>query len=299
MTSAEIDAFLSVCEYGNISLAAEKLFISQSSLSTKIKTLEKEIGCTLFIRDKGKRNITLTEEGTEFFKLSIKYKDITNKMFSLSNKYKHLKLRVSSFNSVGTYLFTPVYEQFMQKMPNVTLEVQDLETSASYASLEKGSTDLVFTTNNYNSKKILSKKVFAEPMFFVCPRMSRYNDIVDLNSLEVKNELYTQWCYEFNLWHKNIFGQNAMPKLKFEIMSQLEFFVSKQDSWAIVPASAAFGLSQKTDIKKCDIKFSVPKRVTYCLYSSDNKNADLVSCFMDCLKEHLLSMPNMGIEIYF
>ena len=90
-----------------------------------------------------------------------------------------------------------------------------------------------------------------------------------------------------------------MPKLKFQIMSQLEFFVSKQDSWAIVPASAAFGLSQKTDIKKCDIKFSVPKRVTYCLYSSDNKNADLVSCFMDCLKEHLLSMPNMGIEIYF
>ena len=40
MTNAEIEAFLTICEYGSISKAAEKLFISQSSLSTKIKTLE-------------------------------------------------------------------------------------------------------------------------------------------------------------------------------------------------------------------------------------------------------------------
>lgn len=43
MTNAEIEAFLTICEYGSISKAAEKLFISQSSLSTKIKTLENKM----------------------------------------------------------------------------------------------------------------------------------------------------------------------------------------------------------------------------------------------------------------
>lgn len=44
MTNAEVEAFLTVCETKSISRAAEWLFISQSALSAKIKTLEKEIG---------------------------------------------------------------------------------------------------------------------------------------------------------------------------------------------------------------------------------------------------------------
>ena len=39
MTNAEIEAFLAVAEHKSISKAAEVLFINQSSLSTKIKTL--------------------------------------------------------------------------------------------------------------------------------------------------------------------------------------------------------------------------------------------------------------------
>ena len=44
MTTAEIDAFIAICQEMSISKAAERLYISQSSLSTKIKTLEKELG---------------------------------------------------------------------------------------------------------------------------------------------------------------------------------------------------------------------------------------------------------------
>lgn len=44
MTNAEIYAYIAVCEEMNISKAAGKLFISQSSLSTMLKTLENELG---------------------------------------------------------------------------------------------------------------------------------------------------------------------------------------------------------------------------------------------------------------
>ena len=43
MTNSEINAFIVVCKEKSISKAADKLFISQSSLSTKIKTLEKVV----------------------------------------------------------------------------------------------------------------------------------------------------------------------------------------------------------------------------------------------------------------
>lgn len=56
-----LKAFLTVCEYGNITKAAEVLYITQPALSRQIQEMEKEYNCKLLIR--GKRKIELTESG--------------------------------------------------------------------------------------------------------------------------------------------------------------------------------------------------------------------------------------------
>lgn len=53
--------FLAVAREENITAAAEKLHITQPTLSKQLMDLEDELGKKLFIR--GKRKITLTEEG--------------------------------------------------------------------------------------------------------------------------------------------------------------------------------------------------------------------------------------------
>lgn len=57
--------FLAVAKCGNITKAAEELHLTQPTLSRQLTELETELGRQLFMR--GKRRITLTEEG-EFFK---------------------------------------------------------------------------------------------------------------------------------------------------------------------------------------------------------------------------------------
>ncbi|MGT2785852.1 LysR family transcriptional regulator [Streptococcus merionis] len=57
--------FLAIARERNITRAAEQLFVTQSTLSKQMQDLEKQLGKQLFIR--GKRQITLTEEG-EFFR---------------------------------------------------------------------------------------------------------------------------------------------------------------------------------------------------------------------------------------
>ena len=54
--------FLAIAREQNITKAAESLFVTQSTLSRQMMDLEKQLGKQLFIR--GKRKITLTEEGT-------------------------------------------------------------------------------------------------------------------------------------------------------------------------------------------------------------------------------------------
>ncbi|MDQ0222640.1 LysR family transcriptional regulator [Streptococcus moroccensis] len=57
--------FLAIERAGNFTRAADQLFISQSTLSKQMQDLEVQLGKQLFIR--GKRQVTLTEEG-QFFK---------------------------------------------------------------------------------------------------------------------------------------------------------------------------------------------------------------------------------------
>jgi DNA-binding transcriptional LysR family regulator len=44
--------FLTVVEAGNFISAAERLHVSQSTVSTRIHTLEDLLGCVLFVRNK-------------------------------------------------------------------------------------------------------------------------------------------------------------------------------------------------------------------------------------------------------
>lgn len=53
--------FLTVAREGSITRAAERLFLTQPTLSKQLQDLESELGCRLF--DRGGRRITLTEEG--------------------------------------------------------------------------------------------------------------------------------------------------------------------------------------------------------------------------------------------
>ncbi len=66
----QIEVFVSVVEQGSFTRAAEELFLTQSTISAHISTLEKSLGTPLFIR-KG-RHIQLTAEGLRAYPLAKK-----------------------------------------------------------------------------------------------------------------------------------------------------------------------------------------------------------------------------------
>lgn len=68
--------FLAVVREENITAAAESLHMTQPPLSKQLKELEEELGKTLFIR--GKRKITLTEEGVLLRKRAEEMIDLMN-----------------------------------------------------------------------------------------------------------------------------------------------------------------------------------------------------------------------------
>ena len=58
MDIRDMNYFLQIAEYENISKAAEELHISQPPLSRQLRKLEEELGVELFTRDNGRLQLT-------------------------------------------------------------------------------------------------------------------------------------------------------------------------------------------------------------------------------------------------
>ena len=57
MRDLEIEVFLAIYKHKSFSKAAEKMFMSQSSISERLKSLEKKLGFALLQRSRGNREI--------------------------------------------------------------------------------------------------------------------------------------------------------------------------------------------------------------------------------------------------
>lgn len=83
MTLQQLKYIIAIAETGSISMAAQRLFIAQPSLSKSVSELEKEMGITIFNRSN--RGVYLSEEGTKFLSYA---RQIVEQTQLLENEYK-------------------------------------------------------------------------------------------------------------------------------------------------------------------------------------------------------------------
>lgn len=286
-----IEAFLAICRAKSISRAADELFVCQSSLSTRLKILEDELGTTLFLRKKGKREIILTKSGSEFYEIAVEYERVINRIEKLRKEHGR-KLNVSSVNSLGTYILPECYELFMEKHPDMGLEIQDMEVAEACKSILQGRTDLAFNTGNRVTERISPMPVCSEPFVLICSGNSEYPETISAHMLSIKNEIFVNWYNGFEDFHASIFGKDS-PQLRVDMMSQLERFMKKSNAWAIVPLSVAQGLTQKAGASVLKTDFSMPQRTVYCLHSAENELEEHCVRFLRCLQEILSQKPGI------
>ena len=73
MSNVLIETFLAVVATRSITKAAGALYVSQSTVSSRIKQLEKNIGATMIERRKGIRSVELTPLGEAFIAVAQRY----------------------------------------------------------------------------------------------------------------------------------------------------------------------------------------------------------------------------------
>ena len=131
--------FYTVVITGNITKAAEKLYISQPAVTKAIKNLEDSIGGTLFIRTK--KGVILTEEGKVFFEY---VKSILEDIRNAKNKFNSLihleegKIHIGASATVTKHFLMPYIEKFHKMYPNIDISITNELTTNLVRYLRNG-----------------------------------------------------------------------------------------------------------------------------------------------------------------
>lgn len=153
--------FYNVASTLSFSEASKLLFISQSAVSQSIKTLERKLDQTLFIRST--KRVQLTPEG------EILLRHIEPAMNLIQRGEAQLidaastggQIRIGASDTICRYFLVPYLERFHKAFPNAHIKVNNQTSIKCMELLESGQVDLVVVNypNNYLSNVSAIKKI--------------------------------------------------------------------------------------------------------------------------------------------
>lgn len=143
MNFTSIEYFLAAAEEKSISRAAEKLQISQQTLSANIASLEKEFGTAFFVRSVP---LKLTEAGEIFRRHALQMRQQKRMMmqsFSEIDEKHKAELRIGVIPALSVVLADEISSSFMKEHPDITVTFETGHSEGLMERLRDGDLDLV------------------------------------------------------------------------------------------------------------------------------------------------------------
>ena len=166
MDIAALKAFVAVADAGSFSRAAEHLFITQPAISKRLSALENELRTRLF--DRIGRTVSLTEAGQTLLprarNILLELEDSVRTLHNLSGEV-HGSLRFGTSHHIGLHRLPPVLKQFVQRYPQVRLDIRFMDSEAACHAVETGELELAIVTLPVAPAAVLQvEKVWDDPL---------------------------------------------------------------------------------------------------------------------------------------
>lgn len=126
----------------NLSKAAERLYVTQPSVSHAIKQLEEELDIILFHR--GPKGVTLTEEGKMLYdhvEQALLVLEEAERLLSETNELLRGELRIGGGDSLIKYYLLPHLSRFCHDHPHINLNLVNGTTAEIIRQVKEGSID--------------------------------------------------------------------------------------------------------------------------------------------------------------
>ncbi len=281
-----VEAFYWVASLKSMSRAAEKLFITQSAMSSRIAALEEELGALLL--DRRDRQIRLTVAGSRFLvyaeRLLAMQREIKSEMGSATARA--LSLRLGAIESVLHSWLIEWVQHMRQTQPGFELELTVETTPVLVEQVRRGTLDLAFAALPAAGDGLRSRALPPMEMVFVGHRelhRKRRYALADLAALEL---LTFQRGSQPHVALIDLFRRAGLQPPRVHTISSISAMVQLVEGGfgvATLPRAAVMRLAERLPLKPLPCEVALTPLPVHLSYRHDPGNgvpADVIEAVL-------------------
>lgn len=290
-----IDYIYTVYKEKSFSKAAEKLYISQPSLSLTIKKIEKEIGFDIFMRI-GKNTVPtpLGEKYIAAIEEILQRCNLLDKEIDDILKLKQGIITIGTTTFVASYIIPEILKEFKDKYPNIVFNIIVEHSPVLEKKLEKREVDFIIDNTTSFSEQYEYHPLLNEEIFIGVPKNSIINEAIggkrtiSLSELEKENFILLKKGNKMRQIAEKIFSEASIsPNVCMEF-DQLQTSISY--------ANNGFGICFISDIalqsEKCNnlnlysIESKFNSRTLYIIKSKNQYTSNACRALIEHFQNH-------------
>ena len=299
MTITQLQYVLAVAEYKNFTLAAEKCFVTQPTLSMQIQKVEDELDIQIF--DRSKKPIQLTEIGQ---KIVNQAKNIVNEADRIQDIVHQQKgfiggeFRLGIIPTIMPTLLPMFLKNFIKKYPKVKLIIDELNTDDIIFKLNNGHLDAAIAATPLNEEKIKEVVLYFEPFVAYIPEnhesfSKKEIEISDLNLDEILL-LQDGHCFRdsvLNLCKNNTNSEHNHFQIESGSFETLIKLADEGLGTTLLPYLHTLDLKEKDQVKLRQFKEPKPAREVSLIYPKNELKIHII----DALRSSISAVVKVAI----
>ena len=268
MNIQQFQYVLAVVDLRNFEAAADRCFISQSTLSTMIGRFEEEIGIKIFNRKT--KPVSITPEGEQIIS---RLRIVLNEIDSLNNVVQELKgemvgeLKIGIIPTVAPYLLPLFLAKFASQFPKVNIIIKEMTTTQIQEALIMRTLDIGLAALPLADDELVEHELYSEPFLVLDFREEKSNAKISVANLDYSKLWLLQegHCLRSQVYQIcELSGKNPKKDINFEFesgsMGSLLRFTKASMGVTIVPYLASLDFSEEEKGNIVEFKDPIPVR---------------------------------------
>ncbi|MCP1997118.1 hydrogen peroxide-inducible genes activator [Flavobacterium sp. HSC-61S13] len=294
MTITQLIYTIAVAEYKNFTLAAEKSFVTQPTLSMQIQKLEEELGVIIF--DRTTKPIQLTEVGAIIVKQAQKIVEESNRIKDIVDQQKGYiggEFRLGIIPTITPTLLPMFLKTFIKKHPKVNLIIEEYNTDEIIQRLRNGQIDAAIAATPLDEADIKEAVLYYEPFVGYFPDKFRQglSKEINVSDVDINNLLllHDGHCFRNSIINlcKPSASENDLPfKLESGSFETLIKIANEGLGITLLPYLHTLDLKSEYLVNLVQFKDPKPAREVSLIY----RKSELKIQIIEALKESIQSV---------
>ncbi len=269
MNTEELKTFIFLSKVKNFTLAAEQLFVAQSTVTNRISELEKEVGKRLFLR--GSKTVTLTEAGEIFLRYAERILELQSasveEMNALSSHSR--KFAIGAINATYEVYVKPLVDECLKDNRVTSIKVMLGHSLDLIQQLQDNMLDAVFSAIPLKRSGYACDVYDVDRVALVCKKgLNEYPNGVTKNELyKIPYLMCDLTLSEAGVFIRSLFPKNHIFRLDVDNSSKLFPYLENGLGYSFLPYKLVKEKLENGVLEEVALKdFTAPKVTTYLIY---------------------------------